>query len=260
MKEKFKKRSGFAFTLAEVLIVLAVIGVVAALTLPVLLNNYQKTQYVSSLQKAYAELSNVFKLYLADEGVSNLSQTSLFDSDYNYAKLQEILKKYLKVVKYCDWDDNSCAITESGLDPSTYNGTFFQSNGIAYTADGMAFLFSLETVASCTPNSSNPTHIKGRCLTVYLDTNGPKPPNQMGRDFFPAQIVIDADSNTYFVGSDEVAKYESYNATGSINSWPTYSWKSAWSCGAEGSSDITGLMGYAHCAARIQAEGFKMIY
>ena len=41
-----------SMTLAEVLITLGIIGVVAAITLPTLINNYQNTQYVTSLKKA----------------------------------------------------------------------------------------------------------------------------------------------------------------------------------------------------------------
>ncbi len=44
------------FTLAEVLITLGIIGVVAALTIPTLVNNYQKKTYVTGLQRAYAQL------------------------------------------------------------------------------------------------------------------------------------------------------------------------------------------------------------
>lgn len=48
-----------AFTLAEVLIVLVTIGIIAAITIPNLINNYQKTQYVTKLKKAYANFNRV---------------------------------------------------------------------------------------------------------------------------------------------------------------------------------------------------------
>ena len=50
-----------AFTLAEVLITLGIIGVVAALTLPTLISNYKKQTYVTGLQKAYSVLNNMTK-------------------------------------------------------------------------------------------------------------------------------------------------------------------------------------------------------
>jgi prepilin-type N-terminal cleavage/methylation domain-containing protein len=47
------------FTLAEVLITLAVIGVVAALTIPTVVRNYQKTQTVTKLKKTYSAMQTL---------------------------------------------------------------------------------------------------------------------------------------------------------------------------------------------------------
>ena len=53
MEEPMKK----AFTLAEVLITLGIIGIVAAMTLPTLIGKYQKKQTVTQLKKSYTEIS-----------------------------------------------------------------------------------------------------------------------------------------------------------------------------------------------------------
>jgi prepilin-type N-terminal cleavage/methylation domain-containing protein len=55
-----------AFTLAEVLITLAIIGIVAALTIPTLVNNYQKTQYVTQLKKAYTSVNQALMKLTSD--------------------------------------------------------------------------------------------------------------------------------------------------------------------------------------------------
>lgn len=68
----------YGFTLAEVLITLGIIGIVAALTIPTLINNYQKKAYIAALQKTYSQTQNAFKLMMADEGVDFLSQTKFF--------------------------------------------------------------------------------------------------------------------------------------------------------------------------------------
>ena len=67
-----------AFTLAEVLITLAIIGVVAALTLPTMIANHQKKVYVVQLQKAISTLEQGFKMMMADDAVDNLEYTSVF--------------------------------------------------------------------------------------------------------------------------------------------------------------------------------------
>ena len=56
-----------AFTLAEVLITLGIIGVVAAITMPMLIANYQKTVIVNQLKKSYSMWNQVFQKILADE-------------------------------------------------------------------------------------------------------------------------------------------------------------------------------------------------
>lgn len=56
------------FTLAEILITLGIIGVIAALTIPTLVANTQKTQTVTKLQKFYSNMSQAFNLSIADNG------------------------------------------------------------------------------------------------------------------------------------------------------------------------------------------------
>lgn len=58
----------FAFTLAEVLITLGIIGVVAAMTMPSLIANYQEKQRVSQLKKVYSALSQAFVTAVQENG------------------------------------------------------------------------------------------------------------------------------------------------------------------------------------------------
>ena len=56
------------FTLAEVLITLGIIGVVAAMTLPTIINNYQKQVTVNKLKKFYTVMTQAIKLEEAQNG------------------------------------------------------------------------------------------------------------------------------------------------------------------------------------------------
>ena len=93
------------FTLAEVLITLGIIGVVAALTLPALIQNYQKQVYVNALKKSVSTLENGFKMALAEDGVDELRHTELFKSlsggAYNENtpndEFENNLKKYFNI-------------------------------------------------------------------------------------------------------------------------------------------------------------------
>ena len=61
-------RKKAAFTLAEVLITLGIIGVVAALTLPSLIQNYHEKQRVTQLKKAYSVMQNAFLMAQEEYG------------------------------------------------------------------------------------------------------------------------------------------------------------------------------------------------
>ena len=62
------------FTLAEVLVTLGIIGVVSAMTVPTLMQNYQKKSYVTQLHKFYNELTQALPQYQADINEVNLKE------------------------------------------------------------------------------------------------------------------------------------------------------------------------------------------
>ena len=188
-----------AFTLAEVLITLGIIGVVAAMTLPVLIQNHQKQTYVTGLKKGMSVVSNMLRKMVADEGVSELSMTELFtngvcnytdsceDMYGNPSVIANIIPKYLNVIKSCkgsecnieyitdkyvfDMDNNKVTINSNiskSKMPLRYSSTTV--NGF-YTSDGMIYYFI-------------PCITEQKDLFVFIDTNGEKGPNEIGRDTF----------------------------------------------------------------------------
>lgn len=109
-----------AFTLAEVLITLGIIGIVAALTVPVLIQKYRKNIVVTQLKKSFSELSQALQLAESEHGLMedwNFEDTrNIEDNDERMSKngnnnklfMEEYLMKYLKMVKKCEPDDTSC--------------------------------------------------------------------------------------------------------------------------------------------------------
>ena len=65
----FKQESKFGFTLAEVLITLGIIGVVAAMTMPSLIANYQKQVAATRLEKFYTVMMQAVTMWENDEGI-----------------------------------------------------------------------------------------------------------------------------------------------------------------------------------------------
>lgn len=86
------KKSGF--TLAEVLITLGVIGVVAAMTIPTLMMNYQKQVWESKLKKTFAIATNACERMLIEENVSRVNETEVYGEISN-----DNLRKYFKLMQ-----------------------------------------------------------------------------------------------------------------------------------------------------------------
>lgn len=260
-----------AFTLAETLITLGIIGIVAAITIPILYNNYQKHQYIVGLKKAYSTLQNGFKLYMASEGITDLSKTNLFTDenwqDFSYSAVRQnnfddVIKKYFKVGKVCKNGDSSCDIMGTYLKDSGEFAEFYQDYYNFCTADGMCYCVWLESETNCEPKNASPGNMKGICAYISVDVNGKEPPNKMGRDCHTS-FLISSDGTVYPYYGQDYAKYSVYidNPSSPAN-WETssYYWKNDHTqCGTAGSPTITGgTSGY--CLARIMEENWEMNY
>jgi len=157
----------YAFTLAEVLVTLGIIGVVSAMTVPSLMQNYQRQSYVTQLHKVYNELSQAAMRYMTDNNSVNLKEAGLT----NAVSIDAFVKKYFKVVKECGTNGTDCfgsgykKIDGSGLSP-TFNSEKSRSYVLANGA-------SIGIII----NSNNK-------IQIHVDINGSKGPNIIGRDVF----------------------------------------------------------------------------
>ena len=175
-----------AFTLAEVLITLGIIGVVAALTLPTLIQNHQKQVYVTQLKKAYSNINNAFNKMAVDEGVVDWNQTycgSLSGWGYivdeatkaNNNECLDRIAKQMKVINRKDF----------GVECSTDWCKYGDSNVIYYSYDAAAGMFA-------TPDGA--LYVFACGSAVLVDINGAaKGPNKDGRDVFV--FYIDSTNN-----------------------------------------------------------------
>ena len=83
------------FTLAEVLVTLGIIGVVSAMTVPTLIQNYQRKSYVTQLHKVYNEMSQAAIQFQTDRNAVNLKEAGL----NSQTAAEEFIEKYFKM-----WD------------------------------------------------------------------------------------------------------------------------------------------------------------
>ena len=176
------------FTLAEVLITLGIIGVVAALTLPTLIANYQKTVYVNQLKKAYSVLNNGVKQMIVEQGCSDVTCTNFLDNDgrvdIGLSLEDDFIKQFVKTFKL----SNVHELTENnniysyeihelpGGDGGNYQELMFKGLGVGGTThDGMIMILG---------------GIMYFGHVIIVDINGLKSPNQLGRDIFVFQVSL----------------------------------------------------------------------
>lgn len=188
-----------AFTLAEVLITLGIIGVVAAMTLPTLIQQHQKQVYVTQLKKSLSTVQNMVTKITADEGASDLFSTSLFDGMYasgtenwqdgygDVSGLDNIIPKYIKTVKICsnrecDIEYGYASSPNGGKEIiSSLSGGMYPVGGRLkgyYGNDGAIYYFGYVGYFT------NVIEQNSTGLLTCIDVNGEKGPNLKDRDLF----------------------------------------------------------------------------
>ena len=187
-----------AFTLAEVLITLGIIGVVASLTLPTLIQNYQKTVWVNQLKKTISSVENNTRHLLAEEGVDKLSDTKTpFAQDYEGDDDEELsffAKNYsLKLIE----NENSL-FYQDAIDA-------FEAPPF-YSPDGTCLAFGLNNVYS--PSDREMIGM------IAVDINCDKKPNLVGYDRFTIYLrnngLMVTESDMFFPESNCMAYFSSH--------------------------------------------------
>ncbi len=107
----FGKNRRAAFTLAEILITLGIIGIVAAMTIPTLISNMQEMYFHAKWKECYATLNNAFKLVVAEN--PGMVVNDLNNSGYIKREFIDAILSHLQVVDTCGlvnstYDTNYC--------------------------------------------------------------------------------------------------------------------------------------------------------
>ena len=174
-----------AFTLAEVLITLGIIGVVAAMTMPSVIGHYKKQETISKLKKAYTSINQALKMSEIDNG-----EYEYWDEGFGLGAEQYLQKywlPYFNVLKICKSYD------ECGYQ-SVYPWTLLNGNQSALifsnpnyripfiTTDGILYSISIAKGEDddYTTNSQ-----------IHIDINSSKGPNIYGKDIFVFTRVKD---------------------------------------------------------------------
>lgn len=184
-----------AFTLAEVLITLGIIGVVAAMTIPNLIAHNQQKQTVVKLQKAISVMNQAYRLAYDEVGevtpeeARTLGAQAYFDKFWApYIKTSSFCTKVgcgydmkgVKVLgqpwKYC----SGASVTLQLISDNSRIGFF--------TMDNFFYIVTLSTGATGATENTAVT-----VPYIYVDINGTAKPNIVGKDIFILERKIDGE-------------------------------------------------------------------
>ena len=224
---KKKQTHQRAFTLAEVLITIGIIGVVAALTIPTLVNNYQTRSWNISSSNFEAKFGEALKIMNTQQSLSNLGTTERFVNE---------LQKHMKITKVCNNEEltlcfpdeiNGSTSVIDVTDPTTYENNsskptqvslLKKSNNIGQKdwntntmgvqfANGVSAILAYNPKCSANPFDVNAVTVSGDkenitfgtdCVAMVYDTSSNAQPNEKGKDIRTSSIATVGDGDCVF--------------------------------------------------------------
>ncbi len=177
-----KRKKIKAFTLAEVLITLGIVGVAAAMTIPNLITNMQNRHTEAILKEDYSILQQMMISANEDGAISNI--TTLNDMNEMKKWFNTFFLPYIKTENIC-YDKEGC------WNEKVYylNNSVFQSGG---SCGGFAISFVLPNASTVCLDDYKVSMLpiygidanNENSIILYVDVNGQKKPNTLGKDIF----------------------------------------------------------------------------
>jgi prepilin-type N-terminal cleavage/methylation domain-containing protein len=157
------------FTLAEVLIALAIIGVIAVMTIPNLMVSVGNSKTKAQLQKFLADMNQAVMLYEGKHGIFSVTTES------------ELANTFAEALKTQEVDVNTSTSIKNASGTPVVTG----SHPYLIMANGGEIVAFTNIASACNGNGS-----AGVCARVYVDLNGQiTEPNKLGTDVFVFSIV-----------------------------------------------------------------------
>ncbi len=217
-----------AFTLAEVLITLSILGVVVAIMMSIAVNNYQEQIRVLQLKKAYNDLKTSYQIAVAKHGTYNrwnITSTSgvSYGDDDSPAD---------RVVTRSDDENRLASIMLNSLDYRVDNSNKYtikhmgDNNRNYFGNESMPYVFKngyttrYPWIHACQDHNN----IGVVCGDLLVDVNGDKGPNVIGKDVFMFYITNnsilpmggagdDYRSIESYCRKDSIARYNGYGCS-----------------------------------------------
>jgi prepilin-type N-terminal cleavage/methylation domain-containing protein len=168
--QKYNKISGF--TLAEVLITLLIIGVVASMVIPNIINDSQDAEIKTAWKKAYAEIDQASRQVMMDNGGTFINLCTASVNNCFRSKFEN----YMNITKDCI----------PGLSEGNCWGDWGNDLGAFILTTGVF----VKTEVGSNDCSNNVWHSSlSKCAMIWVDVNGFKGPNLWGKDMYAIQVL-----------------------------------------------------------------------
>lgn len=180
-----------AFTLSEVLITLGIIGIIAAMTFPGVIKDYNKKVIALKLKKMYAVLQNETNLSISQNGdLKDWYGESAFQEGFEgaYRLYSLFIRPYYNIIQECVAGSNN----SSGYKKCGYKENMIYSfdgrNSVEVSTNKIPVVLNDGSILIFRPSkenlSSSGSGVWGYYWVVYYDVNGNKMPNKLGKDIF----------------------------------------------------------------------------
>jgi prepilin-type N-terminal cleavage/methylation domain-containing protein len=180
-----------AFTLAEVLITLLIIGAVASLTIPTIIADTEKAETATQVKKYQSVLSQAV-MNIKNEYGSIIN--SPLNSNGDYINGWNTLKPYLNLAKDCGTATGQTCWANgiykhlNNTDWVNFNNYFVLGRGVLADGSSIDYEARINCITNKSTTNKGPLY-NSNCGTIYIDVNGHKPPNTAGRDVFAWHVL-----------------------------------------------------------------------
>lgn len=175
-----------AFTLAEVLLVVAIIGITAAIALPNLSQGVDEDKYIMLTKTTYNELDTAFSRMLTNKSISEIIDDAGATTSADKAKaIVDELSKYIKMGTNCGNNITQCH--NSSKKYVEYDGSSIEDKTFGKSFSDAAAAFTLPSGAVAIIYNYDTSD----AFSIYFDVDGVKGPSKKGVDIFNAFIVDD---------------------------------------------------------------------
>ncbi len=247
LRERVRERGQkCAFTLAEVLITLGIIGTVAAITMPVINQKIREMQTVNRLKQSYSILSQAYERAVQDYGTPDNWDLANSEDKTSSDKLMEKFQPYLKTTKICKSSETGCLknVNYVGLDGKQNAGNLDSNNNSKARLANGTIIMPWVWDANCSLTEGTSIQMKNVCGNIMVDVNGTKEPNQYGVDTFfiyitkyglvPHGVAADTSGYSFKINCKD-------KSIGYVSGWSTNG------MGCAGWVIYNGNMDYLHC-------------